>query len=74
MQVVGLSPETGLSPEILCFGTFPVSYDETECSYVIRMEDIALESAFRFLVGLELTKICPFKVVPKMVFRTFLNI
>ena len=57
MLVVGLSPETGLSPEILCFGTFPVSYDETECSYVIRMEDIALESAFRFFVGLELTKI-----------------
>ena len=65
MLVVGLSPETGLSPEILCFGTFPVSNDETECSYVIRMEDIALESAFRFFVGLELTKIWPVKVVKK---------
>ena len=30
-------------PEIFCFGTFPVSYDETEYTYVIRMEDIAKE-------------------------------
>ena len=59
MLVAKLSPETKLSPEIFCFGTFPVSYDETEYTYVIRMEDIAGKGAFRIRVGLELTEIWP---------------
>ena len=40
MLVVGLSPEMGLSPEIFCFGTFLVSYDETEYTVVISKESI----------------------------------
>ena len=43
-MLVGIfGPEMIFEPEIFCFGTFPVSYDETEYTYVIRMEDIAKE-------------------------------